>query len=76
MDLKTFLAPMSPDDRESFAVKCGTTRGHLHNVMYLTKSCSPLLASAIERESGGAVKRQELRPSDWAAVWPELSEAA
>jgi DNA-binding transcriptional regulator YdaS (Cro superfamily) len=26
----------------------------------------------IERLSGGEVSRQELRPDDWAQIWPEL----
>lgn len=73
MDLKTYLSPMSVDDREAFAVACGTTRGHLQNVMY-GKTCAPALATAIERESGRAVTRKELR-ADWAAIWPELEAA-
>ncbi|GAA0493556.1 helix-turn-helix domain-containing protein [Pigmentiphaga daeguensis] len=28
---------------------------------------------AIERATNGAVTRQELRPHDWAEIWPELS---
>ncbi|MBC2768579.1 transcriptional regulator [Pusillimonas minor] len=28
--------------------------------------------SAIERATKGAVTRQELRPDDWAQIWPEL----
>lgn len=30
----------------------------------------------IERATNGAVTRQELRPDDWASIWPELSELA
>ena len=29
--------------------------------------------AAIERITNGAVTRQELRPDDWQAIWPELS---
>jgi len=28
---------------------------------------------AIERATAGAVTRRDLRPDDWAAVWPELA---
>ena len=28
---------------------------------------------AIERATNGAVTRQDLRPDDWAAIWPELA---
>lgn len=26
----------------------------------------------IEKKTGGVVSRQELRPNDWAQIWPEL----
>lgn len=29
--------------------------------------------SAIERATGGQVTRQDLRPSDWQDIWPELA---
>lgn len=28
---------------------------------------------AIERFTGGAVTRQQMRPDDWADIWPELA---
>lgn len=30
----------------------------------------------IERATAGAVTRKDLRPDDWAAIWPELAQAA
>jgi DNA-binding transcriptional regulator YdaS (Cro superfamily) len=29
---------------------------------------------AIERATGGAVTRQDLRPDDWQSIWPELAQ--
>lgn len=29
---------------------------------------------AIERATGGAVTRKDLRPNDWQDIWPELAE--
>ena len=29
---------------------------------------------AIERATGGAVTRRDLRPDDWHLIWPELAE--
>lgn len=74
MDLKAYLSPLSADDRDAFARLCGTTRGHLQNVMY-GKTCAPALAVAIELHSSGAVTRRELR-DDWRDIWPELDEKA
>ena len=31
-------------------------------------------ASAIERFTGGAVTRRDIRPDDWQDIWPELAE--
>ena len=66
---------MDRPDRAAFAIRCDTSLGHLTNVAYGYKPCSPELAVSIERESGGAVKRQELRPDDWTRIWPELVAA-
>lgn len=32
--------------------------------------------AAIEHFTAGAVTRKELRPNDWALIWPELADAA
>ncbi|MDZ7892358.1 MAG: YdaS family helix-turn-helix protein [Rhodoferax sp.] len=71
MDLKKFITPLSKAERELFASQCETTKGHLQNVMYGIKPCATNLAVLIERESGGKVRRWELR-SDWFRHWPEL----
>lgn len=72
MDLKTFLRDMAPEQRETLAARCQTSVGHLRNVSYGLRPCATDLAVRIERESGGAVTRQELR-ADWADHWPELA---
>ncbi len=36
----------------------------------------PAAAVSIERATNSEVSRQELRPSDWEAIWPELSKPA
>lgn len=76
MDLKTFIKSLPDDDaRDAFAKRCDTSLGHLKNVMYGYKPCATDLAVNIERESGRAVTRQELR-DDWVRHWPELAPAA
>jgi len=72
MDLKSFIKGLPNDEaREDFARRCGTSLGHLRNVMYGYKPCATDLAVNIERESGRAVTRPELR-DDWRSHWPEL----
>lgn len=71
--LKTFLRRLPDEDsRSQFAVSCETTLGHLRNVMYGQKPCSPLLAAQLEAHTAGAVTRRDLRPDDWHRIWPEL----
>lgn len=73
MHLKTYIKSL-PDEaaREAFASRCGSTIGHLRNVMYGFRPCAPELAMTIEVESGGAVMRWELRPNDWHRIWRDL----
>lgn len=67
MDLKTYLFGLPMDRRVKFAERCGTTYAHLRNVSYGQKPCGESLAINVERESGGAVRCEGLRPDvDWA----------
>lgn len=66
MDLKAYLAELSKDAREVFAERCNSTAGHIRNVSYGYRLCAESLAIAIERESGGKVRCETLRPDvDW-----------
>jgi DNA-binding transcriptional regulator YdaS (Cro superfamily) len=53
-------------DAEAFAKSCGTTLGQLKQIAYGYRNANPALAINIERESGGAVRCEDLRPDvDW-----------
>lgn len=67
MDLKTYLFDLPIASRHELAKECQTTYGHLRNVAYGAKSCAESLAINIERETGGVVRCEDLRPDvDWA----------
>lgn len=71
-ELKRYLRDLPDEDaRRAFAVRCGTSLGHMRNVIY-GKPCSPELAAAIDIESREAVRRWHMRPGDWHRIWPEL----
>lgn len=72
MDLKTHLSSLQVQQRDQLAAASGTTRGHLQNIVYGIRPCSPELASALERNTEGEVKRWDMRPDDWHLIWPEL----
>lgn len=66
MDLRTYLRSIPGPARKAFAARCGTSHAHLRNIAY-GKTCGEALAIAIDRESGGRVTVEELRPDvDWA----------
>ena len=66
MDLKTYFLSLKADARADLAARCGTTLGHLRNVAY-GRVCGESLAINLERESGGLVSCEEMRPDvDWA----------
>jgi DNA-binding transcriptional regulator YdaS (Cro superfamily) len=78
MDLKTLLKNLSDQSEQvlaAFASRCDTSVGHLRNIGYGYKPCAPALAVSIEQASDGAVRRWDLRPTDWHRIWPELKGA-
>jgi DNA-binding transcriptional regulator YdaS (Cro superfamily) len=69
MELKTYLSTLTLKQRDHLADRCGTSAGHLRNISYGYRSCGESLAIALERESGGAVTCEELRPDvDWSVL--------
>lgn len=66
-EFRQFWLSLSVAERPDFASRCETTAGHLRNIAYGSKPCAEKLAIAIERESGGVVRCESLRPDvDWA----------
>lgn len=66
MDLKSYLDTLKRPEREAFAIRCGTTLGHLTNVANGFRTCREALAIEIDRESNGAVRCETLCPHvDW-----------
>lgn len=72
VDLKRFLSQLDVAEREAVASACGTTLGHLQNIVYGLRTCSPVLAVTLEKATAGEVTRRDLRPKDWHLIWPEL----
>lgn len=67
--LREYLKSLSLVDRVAFARRCGTTYGYLRKALYVGNKLGGDLAVAIDRESGGRVRCEELRPDiDWSYV--------
>lgn len=55
--------------RDGFAARCGTTIGYLRKAVSVGQRIKAETCINIERESGGAVACEDLRPDvDWATV--------
>lgn len=71
MELKDYLRGLGSDEkREAFARSCGTTLNYLKLIAYNRngkgKRASASLAVEVDRESGGLVPVEVLRPDvDW-----------
>lgn len=70
--LKIFLKSLETDEaREAFAGKCGTTLGHMRNASYGLRPLAPEICASAERESGGALVCDSLRPD---LPWTRISD--
>ena len=77
MTLIPFLNRMDRASRDDFLARCDTTESYLRKAASIHQKLRPALCVRIERETFGAVTRKDLRPDDWAEIWPELvAEAA
>ncbi len=66
MTLKDFLKTLDSSQQSVFAESCGTSIGQLKQVAGEFRRAGEALAINIERESGGKVACESLRPDvDW-----------
>jgi DNA-binding transcriptional regulator YdaS (Cro superfamily) len=75
--LHAYLKTLSPKEQSEFAVRCGTSLNYLRKSISLAKNhgkkIGMTLAVEIERESGGAVRCEQLLPD---VDWRQLRTAA
>jgi len=65
--LRTYLNGLSPSAQADFASRCNTSVGYLRKAMSAGQRIGESIVIAIERESAGAVRCEDLRPDvDWA----------
>lgn len=78
MDLREFLRSLgSRQAREEFARRCETSLGQLQQVANGHRRAGESLAINIDRESGGKVPCEQLRPDvDWEYLRSSNSRSA
>lgn len=62
MNLKTYLEPMSVDEKQAFAQKAGTSAAYLSQLASGHRKAGMRTASAIEAASDGVVTIRDQRP--------------
>lgn len=55
------------------AAAIGVSQAAVSNWRARGSSPDAIHCTAIERATGGAVTRRDLRPDDWHLIWPELA---
>ena len=76
-DLRAYIARLPRGGVGDLALRLGISAIYLSQLAARQngREPSPALCVAIERETGGAVTRRDLRPADWWLIWPELVTA-
>jgi DNA-binding transcriptional regulator YdaS (Cro superfamily) len=64
--LRAFLNGKPLDEQEAFAHRCDTSLGYLRKVLSTGQELGLEIVIALERESGGEVRCEDVRPDvDW-----------
>lgn len=65
--LLTYLNGLPKADRQAFVARCDTSEGYLRKAISKGQRLGESLCIAIDRESGGAVRCEDIRTDvDWA----------
>jgi DNA-binding transcriptional regulator YdaS (Cro superfamily) len=64
----TIAAP----ERDALAELAGVDPAYLYQCLTGRRAMKPEEAVRVERVSGRALRRWDLRPHDWHRIWPEL----
>ena len=73
MTLKSYLATLPRGGKADFATSLGVSPSFLSQLVSGLAPISPARCILIEKLTVGAVKRHEMRPLDYALIWPELT---
>lgn len=75
MNLKTYLSELERGGASRLAEALGVSISYLSQMAAGTAAISPARCVAIEQATAGAVTRRDLRPDDWAQIWPEMAHS-
>lgn len=65
-ELIDYLSGLTPQDQSAFAARCQTSIGYLRKAVSAKQKLGVELCIRLDRESGGAIRCEQLRPNlDW-----------
>lgn len=70
-ELRNYLKTLTVVEQRAYAISCGTTLNYLRKALCINQRIGAALARRLDEQSGGYVKKQNIRPD----VWPELVAA-
>ena len=71
--LRSYLKSLSTPEKEEFAKRCGTSLGYLRKAISLNNRFDAKLCIALEIQSNGAVRCEDVRPD---VAWNVIRAAA
>lgn len=72
MNLDTYLS--TQETATNFASRVGAPMSSISNWRRKKRPIPLNWVLIIEKETSGLVTRKDLRPKDWAEIWPELAQ--
>ena len=73
MKLSDYLASQGRGAKSRLAAQVGGYASDVSDWLAGNRPVPVHRCAAIERATGGAVTRRDLRPDDWHLIWPELA---
>jgi DNA-binding transcriptional regulator YdaS (Cro superfamily) len=74
VDLKTYIATSEMGTSKRLAESLGVSKSMMSQMVSGKAPISIERCVEIEVATEGAVSRKDLRPDDWARIWPELRD--
>jgi DNA-binding transcriptional regulator YdaS (Cro superfamily) len=75
MNLKEYVSNLERGGATRLAQELGLSPSYLSQLASGKAARSAAMCVSIEQATNGAVSRKDLRPNDWASIWPELAAA-
>ncbi|MFH8134186.1 transcriptional regulator [Pantoea osteomyelitidis] len=73
MHLKIYLENAKRGEATRLARELHISTSYLSQLVSGAASVSPARCIEIEKVTGGAVTRADMRPDDWHKIWPEFT---